>query len=326
MRVALALAVVAAGAAACSSFGAADSADGASSNDAGSGAEGGGEDGGLDELDGGEAGPDRRCDPNAPFGGPELVPTLNAAPHHSTSARPAGDFLYFVSDRHVGVQPNFDDVDLYQARFQGDGFTDIRHLTALSTPNVQDVAPTETPDGLTLFFAVGDAASRRIWKATRTAHDQDYSSPQLAGGGTVVTGARAESDPYVVGSRLYFTSTPMSRQTTAFAVYSVDVALTETAKLVAETGSGGASRRYPVVNAAETELYYIEEVGGAPTLFRARRDVPSGLFGQPAAQPSLNVPGNDNFTVSGLSADGCDLYLSARFDAGFNIYRARRGR
>lgn len=45
-------------------------------------------------------------------------------------------------------------------RLQGDGFTDIRHLNAISTPAGQDVAPTETADGLTLFFElrVGDAS------------------------------------------------------------------------------------------------------------------------------------------------------------------------
>lgn len=267
-----------------------------------------------------------RCTLTMPFGKPVLVPTLNKPAHHSLSARQAGDFLYFSSDRHAAGL-DFNQSDIYRARFQGDDFTDIQRLAGVSTADVEDVGPTETADGLTLFLAVGKIDSRKIKRSARADRAQPYAAPSPVGpAGIIVPGAAQESDPYLVGNRLYFTSRGDGGADSS--VYQVGISADgPDGPAFLAAGPFAGVLRYPVVNKAETELYFVEYVFDAPTLYLARRGSVEQPFANPGSQPTLDIPGSTNVNVTGLSADDCDLYLAARLGQTepFNIYRARRG-
>ncbi|MDB4946963.1 MAG: hypothetical protein JWP97_6497 [Labilithrix sp.] len=260
------------------------------------------------------------CSPGGAFGAPQLVPSLNAAPYHTLSARPAGDFLYFVSNRHLLDVTEFSNVDVYRARFAGEAFADIQRLVTVSAPDKEDVAPTETVDGLTLYLGVGDITVRRIVRSTRASRLVDYPMPSVIGSGVLVNGADAESDPYIVGNTLYF----MSASGTTSAIYALDLSFSKPPLRVA--GATGKTLRFPVVDAEQNELFYVEyPTTGPPVLYSAHRSTVSGTFVDPKVVVGAQFPGSNNVNVTALSADGCDLYLAARFDAGFNVYRARRG-
>lgn len=84
--------------------------------------------------------------------------------------------------------------------------------------------------------------------------------------------------------------------------------------------------RYPVVDASETELFFVEfGAGNVPLVYAASRATPADVFTNPVRQDQLTLANTSNLTVTGLSADGCELYLAARRgDTFFEVYRARR--
>lgn len=312
-------------AAACSTFGEEDRADDPSNPPP----DPPGNEGGTDAQSTTDAAPDPRCTADVPFRAPELVKSLNKQPFHSLSARPAGPFLYFISDREgLATAEPFANADVWRASFTGDTFADLRRMANLSTLGTEDVAPTETADAKTLFLATGTLGStpnRRIKVAERDSPLVDYPPPKAIAGTTIVALAAAETDPYVVGNRLYFVSLASTPGAVSL-IYETDLPALQQPK-IAIVPVKGTKLRYPVVNAAETELYYysFDELDSKVwKAFVARRSSPSGPFGDPKELPELQFAGAENVNLSALSPNGCDIYVAARFDAGFDIYRARR--
>jgi hypothetical protein len=265
-----------------------------------------------------------RCRVEDRWGPPVLVDSLSAPAYHAFTARPAGDFLYFSSDRHdASPGVGFANVDLFRARVLGDAFTDITRLAALAGPE-EDVGPTESGDGLTLYFAAGAIGSRRIKRTTRQRVTDEYPSASALSPDTIVPGASYESDPYLVGSRLYFSVFSNVDGGADGALYVVDVGAG------GPVGSGSrvpgpltGNLRQPVVNADETEIYFTQESGPLQRPFVARRTSTSIPFTAPIELIDLEI--KDTVATSGLSADGCELYLAARnVGERFAIYRSRR--
>jgi hypothetical protein len=263
-----------------------------------------------------------RCDVLASFGAPEVVPSLNVAGRHSVSARPSGAHLYFASDR-AATTSSFEKVDIYRADVAGDAFITPVLEPTLSSPD-EDVSPTESEDHLTIFLARGTISSRRIYRSQRPNVQVSYPIPQALSNVPLVAGSTQESDPYLVGARLYFTSEVADR---AF-VYVVEATkdgAALTPRVVAR--HVGQKMRYPVVNRDETELFFVDSSSEGKTVYRATRALGAEEFTNPVAQPTLQVPSSANLEITGLSADACDLYLSARptfGDSRFVIHRARR--
>lgn len=273
-----------------------------------------------------DSAPDPRCTADVPFGAPELVPSLNQQPFHSLSARPAGPFLYFTSDREGPSNgAPFANADVWRASFMGDTFTEVRRMANLSTVGVEDVAPTESADAKTLFLASGTLSTRKIKVAERGSTLVDYPPPKGVAGETIVAAAVFETDPYVVGNHLYFVSQAGTPGALSL-IYETDLPTLPTPR-VAIVPAAATKLRYPVVNATETELYYysFDEIDSKVwRAYVARRSSPSGPFSDPKEIPQLQFAGAENVNLSALSPNGCDIYVAARFAAGFDIYRARR--
>lgn len=287
---------------------------------------GGGEAGGDAGTDGGPA-----CNPEAPFGAPELVPDVNNPTWHSAHGRitPAG--LYLSSDRHAGNNGPTDlsKTDLYFAPTTATGFGPFDRLIEASTPG-SDASPTESADRKTLYFDApadpdaGAATNRRIRRTTRqNVGDRYTGSTSFA----PIAGSLSDQNPYLVGTTLYFASQlPGDGGLDYTNLYRV---------AVNDTGLAGTPERVPGIETAadlvapvvapdEKSIYFLKR-GGTIRIQVATRTTTSIPFG--AATDVTNLQVKEIVTPTGMSPDGCELYLHARAsDERFSLYRARRPR
>src|SRR5262249_12794184 len=118
---------------------------------------------------------------------------------------PAGDSLWFISDRPGGMGS----WDVYEAPIQG-GVLGAPQLVAPVNSSAMEYFPALSPDGLTLWFSssradVKAAGGMDVWMSTRTTPTSPFSPP------TIVQELNSAGDDTVTwlshdGCRLYMTS------------------------------------------------------------------------------------------------------------------------
>lgn len=317
---------------ASSSSGATTSSSSSSSGAASSSSSGGPTDAGPDGLT-----PDAACDPSKRFGTPEPI-ALDSDESSVTSLRFSRGGFYFSGD--LAAPADSGDVlgalDLYAVDFANKAFGTPRKLTALSASGVEDVSPTESSDGQLLFFASGDVSNRRLRRAVRSAVEVtlglDYSTSTALTPPLVKPGSTRETDPYLVGSRLYFAADDGASGSNLLALFSVSIdagglAGNDLTKALPDIGVGSAETRSPVVGANETELFYssFSTVGGVESLLHAMPADAPHTFKDPSIV--FKTPPATHVAATELSRDACDLYISTRDPGGrFKILVAHRMR
>lgn len=281
--------------------------------------------------------PDAACDPSKGFGTPEPI-ALDSDVYSVTSLRFSRGGFYFSGDFSAPADSGdvLGALDLYAVDFANKAFGTPRKLTALSASGVEDVSPTESSDGRLLFFASGDVSNRRLRRAIRSTFEVavglDYATSTALTPPLVKPGSTRETDPYLVGSRLYFAADDVDGGSNLLALFSVSidadgVAGNDLTKALPDISVSSAETRSPVVGANETELFYssVSAVGGVESLFHAKPADAPHTFKDPSfifkTPPAIHV------AVTELSRDACDLYISTRDPGGrFKILVAHRNR
>ncbi len=279
--------------------------------------------GGAGQVD--AAGP--RCQKDGDFGTPEILPGLSSPgrDYHTSSLRRGLDALYFSSDRHSpSTVGDVSRLDLYSTLPLPDGgFAPFQQLTSISSSSTDDVSPTESSDGHTLYFGTGDP-ERRIKRAVRQGLDQGYGVTDATWPALLRPDSTRETDPYLVGSHLYFAALAGADAAATSGLFVVTVGASGPIGEAARVpGLFAGDLRFPVVNAAETELYFARSVGDGQVPYRATRGSSGIAFKEPSRM--YVTPLEQILTPTGLSADECELYLAGR-DASerFVVYVARR--
>lgn len=145
----------------------------------------------------GDAGPAARCDPARPFGTPQPLTALNG-PTDDMAARLSADELAILFGKIDAASGKW---DIYQAtRAAPTAEFSAAHVVGPLNSIYDDIWPTETPDGLTLFMATDRVSSMySIWTAHRSSTSADWNTPAQ-----VATLATTTVDPYVANaSSLY---------------------------------------------------------------------------------------------------------------------------
>ena len=181
-------------------------------------------------------------------------------------------------------------------------------MTATSTSG-GDAAPTESPEGLVLFFdgAPGAGGPNRLHRVTRATTGTPYGManaiPAFSGGVT----SYEDRFPYLVGTTLYFASRAAS-------------ATDRRTLFSAPTNASGISgmptpvpgidltkdNNAPVVSLDEKTIYFARS-GAETHVFVATRGASNTDFGPATKLPNINV--KDVVVPTALSADGCELYF-----------------
>lgn len=275
-------------------------------------------------TDGSDADAAPRCNPSAPFGAPELVTELDQPGSANMYPRPTTAGMYLTSDRHSPAANvlDFSQVDLYFAPRSGAGLGTPIRLTTTSTAG-PDSAPTESSDGLSLYFdSAVDGGARRLHRATRQSVTGTY------GTGTVLTpfaDSVNDTAPYLVGTTLYFASQRGDaggfRQLYRVAVD--DAGLAGTPSPVPGIDMAW-DVLFPVVSSDEKTIYFSRIVTGSQ-VYVATRGGTSVPFEMATELIAVNT--KPYATVTAVSADGCELHLHLRGEnERFAPYRARRPR
>lgn len=313
---------------ASSSSGASGSSSSSSSGTGSSSSSGGPFDAGPD-TDGGP------CERTKGFGAPEPLVQLNSAKgaYSVTSLRFARKGFYFSSDPDSGSAPGDTStgLDIYAVEVANGTFGTPHKLEVLSTSAVEDVSPTESDDGTTIFYSSGAYYDRRLKRGQRNSVEAalgiDYNTPP-----TTLPKVRAassrETDPYLAGTRLYFAAADGDASTDLLGIYSVSINAeglpgNDVVKALASAGEN----RFPVVAADESELFYshAELVGTsiAQVLYRATPASAPHTF-ESQSKVFVTPPGL-YVSATELSRDACDLYLSIRDEGGrFRVFVAHR--
>jgi Tol biopolymer transport system component len=267
-----------------------------------------------------------RCNPNAPFGAPSLVPGINTANKDEANAwlTPNELTLYLV----VGDIGNGDSREIYtltrtstSAPFTG--------MTALGTVNstVTEDNATATADGLSLFFGSNRAGGADIFVATRPTTAAPFGN--VAGVANVNLGA-ADNNPFIVpnGLALYFDSDRdigneiyVARRSTPNGGFNMPV-------LVAGVNEIAARDVQPILTPDELTIVFGSNRGGNPStddLYIAKRTAVAMPFATPIPIAAANT--NATEIPTWISADGCVLWFTSdRIDGvgGRDIWETKR--
>jgi hypothetical protein len=189
--------------------------------------------------------------------------------------------------------------------------------------------PTLTADGKVMVFERNNDLQIARRSSVGTNNTNGFDSPRLIeidGAGMNFDFAR---EPFIVGSRLYYTRREMDQQRSDVWVANFDVErgrLTQNQKLA--NISTDQSEDHPVVAADELEIFYsVDDELPARRIYHAIRKSPAEPFQAGVRVPSpLSGPAeNDNDEYpTWISSDGCELLLVSRRNGSTSLFRARR--
>lgn len=296
---------------------------GGNGNEAGTIAEGGA---------GGETTDPPKCDPLGKFGTPERLKLSTVRLEQGLRLSSNGLVGYFASDEGGGDEfhdlPGFD-LFVTTRESLDEPFEAFVKLDKLSiSPDKGELSPTETADGLTLYF---DAYRpyRHLWRAWRKHRDDDYLNQDQEELKALSSGAE-DFDPYVTpdGTALYFTSSRSSA--TSVYGFNLFVAQLTNGKVTDQTEVPGVNlsfegERHAVVSPDQTIIYFARNSKaqeGIQHIFRATRKSTAEPFGDEAEVTELSTSASQfpNF----ISPDLCTLYFTSNGQGSEDLYVARR--
>lgn len=178
-----------------------------------------------------------------------------------------------------------------------------------------------TTDGLTAFFnsartgGIGGASD--VWRATRTATTQDFSTPDqlyLIN----VDSAVDQWDPHISGNglRLYYAPTAVPEQHIVVASRA-DVTDNFGGPVVLTELDSGMRDNDPTLTSDERLIVFASNRNGDRNLWYALRADPTQPFGAPLVVPEINTNTDDG---PHLSSDGCRLYFTSDRDSDQDVW------
>lgn len=246
-----------------------------------------------------DAGP--RCNPDAPFQVPTLVPGL---PIMSGTGRLSADenTVYFSLDEDAGHG------DLYSASRTSptEAFGPATRL-ALST-TADESFPNVSYNGLTLFYASsplgGGSGASDIWFATRTDVLGNFANAAIVAG---INSDATDRYPFVASDReLWFSSSrggneDLYRAPFTGSGYGAPVP-------VPELSSATDAESYPALTADKLRVFFTRAGGGLPRdVWTATRSSPTATFGTPSLVAEVSSAADER--SAWVSPDGCRLYV-----------------
>lgn len=185
----------------------------------------------------------------------------------------------------------------------------------------EDAAPFLDATGLELFFAstrdLGGATA--IYRSVRATRAGSFAAPVRV---TLASPLPDASDPYLVGSTLYFSATGPSRGRGIFSAPRTGDTAFGTPMLLTALDSGNEDRT-PVVSEDGLEIFFARNGAGAgDDIVTATRAATSDSFGPPAPADALRSPNQE--WPEALSRDGCRLYLVSNRSGRWDVYVASR--
>jgi Tol biopolymer transport system component len=268
---------------------------------------GGGGDSGADV----DAGPP--CNLQAPFGSPVLTTNVNST-DNDEYARLSGDLLtmYLSSDRNISGSIGF---DLYQSSRTaiGQPWTTPVRINQAGGGYVggagDQLAPTVTADGTSLYYASDETSSFKIYVATRANAQADFGAP----GVWSVSTSTNDRDPYVLpaGDVVYFSSDRSGSQRIFRVVNTTSWGTPE------EQMNYGTGNIAPVVTPDELTIFFMGRPGttGSFDIYAASRAQKSDAFGAPTRVDAVS----DSSALDAptyITPDGCTLYFSSNRPGG----------
>lgn len=187
-----------------------------------------------------------------------------------------------------------------------------------------------TSDGLRLVFAStrSNNYADDLFIATRANAGVAFGAPAALDQVNVVNTSTNDATPFLVGDDLWFSSDRPGGIGQAD-LYVATWNGNTYASASAVAGLNTNAREFaPVLNDAETVMYFASDRGGAGTLgnadiFVATRPTATDAWGTPAPVPSASSAGND--APGWISDDGCRLYFWAdRVGNDVNLWVAER--
>lgn len=256
-----------------------------------------------------DAPPAPRCAPQASWGPPRLVLSLNT-PDHEIFARLTADELTLfgrIADTTLIVSTRTDRSSPFP----------IGTPLDLGQPTATFSSPTATGDGLTLYFLAGVGADPRIWRAHRSSPTAPFTG---VGPVAELTSVANAGSIYVLPdeSALYISygifSAPIQRSARSGGSFMTPVDV---------EGIVGNS---PAVSADERTIVFSTRSTTAPNrVWMGTRPSTAVPFGSVAEVPALDSPMIDD--PSWLSPDDCRLYLRSDRSSGsggYDIYISER--
>lgn len=267
-------------------------------------------DAGIDQAsdDGGAA-----CDPNKPFGAPVLLADIDTSGLNE-SLRVYGGALSaaFSSNRTAN---NFD-IFLTARSTPTSSFVPASNAGNLNVSYADDVNPTLTEDGLTIYFASHRTGIFQIYQAKRASPSDAFGFP--ASVPFISSGAANDFESFVSrdGGRLYFAS-DRSPKVGNSDIYRADLGSNGffgTPVQLSELSTKGTRSLSPALSADELTIYFGSDrtdpkAKGNIDVWKATRASTNDPFGAPVIVPELASSGIDSPAY--LSDDGCTLYISS---------------
>jgi hypothetical protein len=268
----------------------------------------------------------RRCDPTKPFAAPVRLAELSSTSNDLwPSLSPDELTVYFHSDRSGTGSVGIDDVYVatrasLSAPFGMPG-------VVANVNNVEyDQCPSITGDGRYLYVdRMSSSTGWDIWVAQRASTNVDFSAPtrvdSLNAQGTVL-----DSNQYILpdNSAIYFISTRTGNEEIHRAARNVGGTFEAPTTPFNLAGSSEVS---VVVTPDELTMYFSSNATptlGGQDIWMSKRTTIADGWGTPTHLVELSTDQGDS--VSSISADGCNLYLSHYVDAGTaqEIFWARK--
>ncbi len=255
------------------------------------------------------------CNPQAPFGAPELVPGV-AGVVGSMYLDGTGSTLY------VGISG-----DLFEQQLANGGFGAPAPLSTIIAVSANDVHASLSADRKLIAFGSDRSTTSKIWIASRSSPSVAF-DPPTAGGPMAAVNANAPAilDPYLSpdGTTLYFTAfDPEAGQ------YMLSLASRgDTSQAFGGIKSFLTDARSAVLSADGLTLYYAN-VTSRERIFVTKRAQLGAPFSAGALVAELDTSEAAvlNQMPSAVSADGCTLYfVSTRGGKAYGAYRATRGK
>jgi hypothetical protein len=243
------------------------------------------------------------CDRTRPFGAPQPIAELNTSGDDLFgSLSPDELTVYFDSG---AVTAN---VHMFSAtRPQRTAPFGPPVMIANLTSQFQDLYPSVTADGLTMYFTSNGfgAPSTTIFVSRRSTNKDPFAAPtQVA---TLYDSKTFPETLFVTadGAMLYFArgdmmTTNLFSSSCGPSGCTIAQPITELNTAQAQAGS--------VVSADQLTIYYGQKIGGNYDVMVARRPTPSGPFGSPSSVTELNSSSSE--IPAWLSPDGCRMYIN----------------
>lgn len=257
-----------------------------------------------------------RCDPNAPFGTPVLVPgPINTSNDNELNGFLTPDelTLYFARDRGDGVS-----FDIYVAkRTDPNGaFGEATTVVGLSSSSVAETTPFLARDG-TMFLTTAGSSGRGHIASAKPDGDGGFLAPVEIT--ALSTASAAVADPWFLanGTTFYFTDAydqiPMTAKaqsnsfTTPKAIPGVPVPADA-----------------PKVTDDDLTVFFVASpsAGVETDIYTAHRASPTADFAD--VQRVVELSTDDRDEISWVSGDGCHVVVSRRGNS-TDLYFASRG-